>query len=124
MRSAILILLACVTSGLFMQAQTKSTSKPVLTTDQKNELLTAERDYLIAFNQASQTEVCQKPQKLFTELQTKQNSIIQSSGIDLTKWQFDLNTMEFTVKPPPKAEPAKPEPKSEPKSESEPKSQH
>ena len=113
----IFILLAGVTSPLFSQAQAKpkdhDPAVPSLTVEQKNELLTAERDYLIAFNQASQTDVCQKPQKLFTELQTKQNSILKSSGVDLKKWQFDLNTMEFVPAPKPES---KPEPKSEPKS--------
>ena len=72
---------------------------PHYTQDQRMELLKMERDYLSAFVQAQQTPVCQQPQKLYSELQAKKGEFIQKLGIDMTKWDVDDNTLEFTVKP-------------------------
>jgi hypothetical protein len=91
------LLLVLLVSSVF--AKDKPAAKPALTAEQKNILLVAERDLLVAQNAAMPYEIAK--QHALEALQAKQAEV--TKDIDAQKWRLDLMTFDFTEVPPPPA---------------------
>jgi len=76
---------------------------PKASAEQKVILLTAERDYLLAMQQAQQAQAA--VQQTLADFQAKEAKVLKDVGADPERWDFNVNTMEFVAKPKPEPKP-------------------